>query len=327
MKLGSFDVPTPLGPQRRVGVLSERGVVDLPGAVALLLAQEGQPPALAEAWIPTEMTALLERGPAALALARRAVEHLLAQPDPLARCSPSGGRLIFPLDEVQLRAPLPRPNSLRDFMAFEDHARAGAQRRGEALAEAWYQQPLYYKGNHRAIVGPDEDVEWPAYSERLDFELEVACVIGRPGRDIPAEQAEEYIAGYTILNDWSARDIQRVEMLGRLGPAKGKDFATSLGPWLVTPDEVGDLTTLRLVARVNGEVWFAGQFGRIYWSFPQMIAHVSRGEWLYPGDVLGSGTHYGGCGLDLDRWIQPGDVVELEVDRLGVLRNRVVKRG
>lgn len=224
---------------------------------------------------------------------------------------------------ARLMAPL-RPASLRDFLAFEEHARRGAERRGEKLADAWYQIPIYYKGNHREITGPDEDVAWPAFTERLDYEMEIAAVLGVRGRDLDGTDAEEAIVGYTIMNDWSARDVQRLEMAARLGPAKSKDFATSLGPASVTWAEVDPRDGLAMTARVNGEAWSRGTSADMHWTFAQMVAHVSRGEEVWPADVYGSGTSFGCCGLDLDRWIRPGDVVELEIEGLGVLRNRVV---
>jgi 2-keto-4-pentenoate hydratase/2-oxohepta-3-ene-1,7-dioic acid hydratase in catechol pathway len=227
-------------------------------------------------------------------------------------------------DSARLLAPL-RPASLRDFLAFEDHAKGGARRRGEELNPSWYEIPVYYKGNHREIVGPGEDMAWPAFTEKLDFELELACVVGSHGRDLTEAQTAAAIAGYTVMNDWSARDVQRVEMAMRLGPAKSKDFATGLGPVLVTADEIDPRDGLRMIARVNGEVWAEASSKNMHWTFPQMISYVSQGEAVYPGDVYGSGTPYGGCGLDRDRWISPGDVVELEIEGIGVLANRVTR--
>jgi 2-keto-4-pentenoate hydratase/2-oxohepta-3-ene-1,7-dioic acid hydratase in catechol pathway len=214
---------------------------------------------------------------------------------------------------------------LRDFLAFEDHAKGGAARRGEELNPAWYRSPVYYKGNHRSIVGPGADVPWPSFSERLDFELELACVVGVRGRDFDERGAERAIFGYTIMNDWSARDVQRDEMAMRLGPAKSKDFATSLGPCIVTADEIDPRKGLAMTARVNGETWCEASSAAMHWTFAAMIAHVSTGEDVWPGDVYGSGTPFGGCGLDRDRWVAPGDVVELEIEGIGVLRNRVVR--
>lgn len=214
--------------------------------------------------------------------------------------------------DARLRAPL-RPASLRDFLAFEDHARAGAARRGEELNPGWYDRPIYYKGNHRQVLGPDEPLRWPDWTEQLDFELELACVVG----------PDASIFGYTIMNDWSARDVQRAEMALRLGPARSKDFATSLGPWLVTADEFDPATGVRMRALVDGDTWFTTDDARMHWSFRQMIDYVAEAERVYPGDVYGSGTAYGGCGLDQDRWLVRGQTVELHIDGLGSLRTTI----
>lgn len=327
MKLVTFEVQTPLGPVERLGALLEDQIVDLQSGFGAYLHAEGepQPLRLAATDIPPDMRAFLETGQCGWSAARRAVS--LAQAAQSAGERPRGAQgetVLYDRAAVRLLAPIPRPASLRDFLAFEAHTKAGFARRGESIPEAWYQMPVYYKGNHRSIVGPDEDVRWPRYTEQLDYELELACVIGRKGRDIPVEEAPAYIAGYTVMNDWSARDIQRREMAVRLGPAKAKDFATSLGPCLVTPDEL-DSRNLRMVARINGEGWSEGNSGSSFWTFPQMIAHVSMEETIYPGDVLGSGTVGGGSGLELDRWLAPGDVVELEIEGIGRLTNRVIK--
>lgn len=244
-----------------------------------------------------------------------------------------GAEMVLPLDEVRLVAPLPRPNSLRDFYAFEQHVATANRNRGRDVPYAWYEMPVFYFGNHMAIYGPGADIPLPR-TKALDYELEIACVIGRAGRDIAEEDAEEYIAGFTIMNDWSARDLQREEMAVGLGPAKGKDFATALGPWLVTPDELSDVAlgdgryNLPMLARVNGEERSRGNFRDIYYTFAQMIARASRDATLYPGDVLGSGTVGTGCLLELTAgqgpWLEPDDVVELEIARLGVLKNRVI---
>ena len=214
---------------------------------------------------------------------------------------------------------------MRDFIAFEQHIKTVREQRGADIPDVWYQMPVYYKGNYRSLLGHDQQLTWPRYSQQMDYELELACIIGKEGIDIPGDEAETYIGGYAVMNDWSARDIQFEEMAVGLGPAKGKDFATSVGPWLVTPDEFNP-SDARMTARINGELWSEGNIGQIHWSFPKMITHVSMDEVLYPGDILGSGTVGGGCGLELDRWLQPGDVVELEVEGIGVLRNRVVRR-
>ncbi|MBI4054579.1 MAG: fumarylacetoacetate hydrolase family protein [Elusimicrobia bacterium] len=228
-----------------------------------------------------------------------------------------------PSTQLRLLAPLPNPTALKDCFAFEDHAVAGAVRRGETLPEQWYELPAYYKGNHRAIYGPEEEIPWPFYTRRLDFECEIACVIGKKGKNIPPEEAEKYLFGYMIFNDVSARDIQKKEMILRMGPAKGKDFANVFGPYLVTADEVHPEKDFSMTVRVNGEIWSEGHFKDQYWGFPLLISHLSQEETIFPGDVVGSGTFYKGCGLDLNRWIQPGDILELEVPKLGILRNKI----
>lgn len=228
--------------------------------------------------------------------------------------SPDNFRWLCPLDRIA---------SLRDFLAFEDHVRRGAQRRETDVPEYWYRAPVYYKGNHRTLIGPDETCRWPAYSQKLDFELELAMVIGRRGRDIAPEEAGPHIFGFTVYNDFSARDIQSREMSAWLGPAKGKDFANSFGPCIVTADEVGTEPDLEMVCRVNGEQWGRARSSDAKWTWADMISHVSQDEDVFPGDVYGSGTPGGCCGLDLNRELRPGDVVELEIEKIGVLRNQV----
>jgi fumarylacetoacetate (FAA) hydrolase len=239
------------------------------------------------------------------------------------------------LQEVKLGAPLPRPNSFRDFYAFEAHVKTARARRGLQMVPEWYQFPVFYFSNAAAIVGPEAEIRRPAATERLDYELEIACVIGKAGVDIPVSEADAHIAGFCILNDWSARDLQREEVKVGLGPAKGKDFATSIGPYLITLDELEDVRIpgdkgsrydLTMVARVNGVEYSRGNFRDIYYTFAEMIARASADCPLYPGDLIGSGTVGTGCILELGEeypWLVPGDVVELEVERLGVLRNAI----
>lgn len=325
MKLASFQVRTPVGLFTRVGALHGNYLVDVNMAYTRWLAdeREAQPYRLAGAQVPSAMRKFLEGGPSAMEAARRALERAVVLG--VGAEGPAGETIFYETVKVRVIAPLPNPASLRDFIAFEDHIAATSKRRGQPIPPEWYKAPVYYKGNHRTIIGPNDDLRWPLATTKLDYELELACVIGRQGQDLSEREAAQYVAGYTIMNDFSARDIQFQEMACRLGPAKGKDFATAIGPYLVTPDEVPNLNDLTMIARVNGEEWSRGRFGSIHWSFPQMIAHVSQGESLYPGDLFGSGTVGGGCGLELDRFLKPGDVVELEIQPIGVLRNRVVK--
>jgi len=237
---------------------------------------------------------------------------------------PDDEALLYSIDSAIMCAPLPNPISLRDFYAFEDHVRTAFAKRDEPVPAEWYEMPVYYKSGHHNIIGTDTDVLWPSFTQRFDYELELAAIIGKKGANIPASRADEYIAGFTIMNDFSARDIQRKEMKVRLGPAKGKDWCTGTGPWLVTRDEIGDPYNLRMTARINGELWSDANSSSIHWTFAQMIEFLTRNDTIYPGDILGSGTVGTGCGLELDRWVQRGDVIELEIEKIGVLRNRVV---
>lgn len=327
MKLVTFQITTSIGKFARAGALRDDRIADLNMAQARLLAdqREAAPYRLAHATVPPTMLELLEGGPSAMTAARTAVDYAVKLGDRAE--GPDGETVWYRRDQVRLLAPIPNPPSLRDFIAFEEHIAATSKRRGQPIPAEWYKMPVYYKGNHRTIIGPEDPLPWPLETTRLDYELELACVIGRKGLNVAEAEANDYIAGYTIMNDFSARDIQFQEMACRLGPAKGKDFATAIGPCLLTPDEIPDLGSLRMTARVNGTTWSTGRFGTIHWSFPQMIAHVSRGEPIYPGDLFGSGTVGGGCGLELDKYLQPGDVVELEIEPIGLLRTRILAPG
>ncbi|WP_306061816.1 fumarylacetoacetate hydrolase family protein [Natronococcus wangiae] len=318
MKLTEFEVQTPVGPVRRVGAVDDEELIDVTASYGAVLAERGErrPAEIAAITTPPEMLAFLRRGDRAFEAAREALEFA-AETD--TSVGPDGAQLRYCREEVVRLGPLPRPNSIRDFMVVEEHVRNSL----EEPPDAWYEMPVYYKGNPDTVVRPGADVEWPAYTDRLDYELEIAAIVGKRGRDVPAERAEEYIAGYTIFNDFSARDIQLREMSAQLGPAKGKDFANGLGPVLVTPDEI-DVENLAVSARINGEVWSDGSLGEMYHSFAEIVEHVSQAEPLHPGDVLGSGTVGNGCGLELDRWLEPGDEIELEAEGIGTLRHRVV---
>ena len=222
----------------------------------------------------------------------------------------------YRLDDVDLRAPVLRPPSVRDFYAFEQHVANARARRGLDVPPEWYEQPVFYFSNPAAIYGPEQEVPYPEGTEELDYELEVAAIVG----------AGSEIGGFTIMNDWSARDIQRSEMKVGLGPAKGKDFATSLGPIVVTRDEF-DGHEAEMVARVNGEERSRGNLRDLHWPWGELLAQAARNTRLVAGDVIGSGTVGTGCILEHGdgRWLHPGDVVELEVEGLGVLRNTVAE--
>ena len=228
-----------------------------------------------------------------------------------------------PVAGARLLAPLV-PRSFRDFLAFEGHLTNAYRNLGREVPAEWYEVPVYYRSMGTTVTGPDTVLPWPSYSRQLDHELELAAVIGRPCRDVRAEDALDCVFGFTIWNDMSARDVQRRELPIGMGPAKAKEWDGSnvLGPCLVTPDEI-DLATLELEVRVNGERWGGDRVASMYHSFGDLIAYAAMDQTLLPGEVLGSGTATGGSGLELDRWIQPGDVIEMEAGPIGVLRNTV----
>src|SRR6266540_2799890 len=258
----------------------------------------------------------------------------------LERFEPGGGPdeddAVLDAADLAFGPPILRPPSLRDFYAFEEHV-ATMWRRGGDVPEAWYRLPIFYFGNVSEIRGPDEPVWASRGSEELDFELEVGAVVDTGARDLDPARAEEAIGGYCILNDWSARDLQRDETTVRLGPAKGKDFATTIGPWLVTPDELADARTpgatgpdLAMSADVDGQTISHGTWSSAQFSFGDMLARASADVRLRPGDLVGSGTVGSGCLLEvrdetLGRYLQPGDVVTLRIDRLGELRSPIVE--
>jgi 2-keto-4-pentenoate hydratase/2-oxohepta-3-ene-1,7-dioic acid hydratase in catechol pathway len=246
----------------------------------------------------------------------------------------------LPVAALRLLAPV-EPPTVRDFLTFEEHV-DGIRRSVDGavgVPEQWYAAPTFYFSNPYSVRGPADDVPVPPGCAAFDFELEVAAVIGRPGRDLTPEQARDHIAGYTIMNDWSARDLQSAEMKVGLGPCKGKDTSTTLGPWLVTADELepyrdaDGFLDLELTAQVNGTRVGHDRLSHMGWTFEEMVAYASRGTWVRPGDVLGSGTcGNGGCLAELwgragrpePRPLRPGDAVTLTVQGIGTLRNTVV---
>ncbi len=329
MKLCTFEIDSPLGSIERLGLVRPGGqIADLNLAYALWLGETaGHPRAyeVADATVPPGMLEFLENGDTAMDAARAAIEHFGPRLDDISLEGDDGERIVYAEKEVRLLAPLPRPNSMRDCLAFEEHLKNSM--RGREIPPVWYEIPIYYKGNPDTVQGTGGDVIWPAYTQMLDYELEFAAVIGREGVDIPKEEAWGYIAGFTVFNDVSARDIQMKEMQGMLGPAKGKDMngGNILGPVLVTADEWDPRDGHAMVARVNGEEWSRGSTASMHHDFAAIISYISQGETLYVGDVIGSGTVGTGCGLELGKFPKPGDLIELEIDGIGILRNRFVK--
>lgn len=251
----------------------------------------------------------------------------------------SKAQIIHDLGSVELLAPLLNARRLRDCLAFEKHVRQSRSNRylfGQGnekidpdkidIPKAWFRKPVYYKGNLFSIVGTHTEVHWPEYSQVIDYELEIALVTSKQGKNVSREHADDYIYGYMIFNDFSARDAQYIEMQTGLGPAKGKDFDTgnAMGPWLVTKDEIKDSQDLLMLARINGEEWSRGSTAEMLHDFKSIICHASDGETFYAGEIIGSGTVGGGCGNEQGRFLKHGDVVELEVPGLGVLSNTIV---
>jgi 2-keto-4-pentenoate hydratase/2-oxohepta-3-ene-1,7-dioic acid hydratase in catechol pathway len=310
------------------GPLNAPVIIDLAALLASRILAEGGDPgratSLARAIFPGNTVAML----GAWDRSRREVQALLelvdADPALLDSSGPLGPH-SYSRDQVRLLSPVDRPPALRDFFAFEDHMVNALRNLGQQVPTEWYEAPSHYVTRSASVFGPDETGQWPAYTEKLDFELEFAIVIGKRGRDIPAERAWEYIAGLTIFNDLSCRDVQRREMGTRVGPAKTKGFdrGCALGPYLVTVDELPRPFDAVMRASVNGELWSQGRAATIYWPIEQLIAHAAAGETLLPGDVLGSGTVGTGAGIEIGRWIKPGDTVRLEIDGLGALETRV----
>lgn len=224
--------------------------------------------------------------------------------------------------DVRLDCPIDKINCYRDFYAHEKHVATGFAKRNEPIPQAWYEIPAYYKGATTGFIGAEEIIPWPSYTKKLDYELEFGVVIGKDGKNIKADDALDHIFGYTIFNDISARDIQKKEMAVRLGPAKGKDFCSVVGPVIVTADEFkGKEPNLLMTATINGEEWSRGYTGDSHYTWAQMIEHASREEWLLATDFMGSGTVGTGCGLELEKWIQPSDTIILEIEGIGKLKN------
>lgn len=309
MKLVTFDLPTGA---RHIGALRDDGA-----HIADFTASSG-------AVHFRDMLALIDAGPAALDDARRLT---------------ASASVVHALSAVRLAAPLPEPRQMRDFLCFEKHLRQARTQRHlfgitgyptdpakVDVPRIWYEEPVYYKCNRFAVVGTGTDVVCPSYCKKFDYELEFGIVLGKRGKNITRETARDYIFGYCIFNDFSARDQQMREMQAQLGPTKGKDFDTGnvLGPWLVTADEIADPYALTMTAKVNGVEWSRGVSGDMHHKFEDILVHVSRDETVYPGEFLGSGTVGSGCGLEHGKFLAIGDTVELEVTGLGRLTNMVV---
>lgn len=325
MRYYTFRVASPTGPIVRLGAEQEGRLVDLTAATTLLLHDRGEPDwaEYAGFLVPPDLVTYLERGDKA----RRVVDESLA----LVRAAvgsgvtlaPDGARLGYGFDEVHLMAPVPRPNIVWDSMVFHEHVKMGRP----VIPDVFFEWPPYFTQSGAIVAGPHDPIVKPRFTEQLDFEVEFGAVIGRKGINIPAAEAESYIAGFTIYNDISARDVQFREMEMMLGPAKGKNFegANVMGPCLVTLDEI-DYDDLRMTARVNGETIVDDNSSAMYHKFPRIIEWISQEEYLYPGDFIASGTCDHGTAMTstLQRWLEVGDVMEIEIPGIGTIRNEVV---
>lgn len=322
MRYVTFEVSTALGAVQRVGCLTTVGtVVDLNLAYRQCLLDRVHPEratAIADAVVPNDLIAVLGNGPLAHDAVAAALDALPTHD--VQAADESGATLVHALEAVRLLSPIPRPASLRDCSAYEQHVRTATH--GQ-VPKRWYDFPTYYKGNPYSVIGDRDPVPVPAGAKQCDYELEYAVVIGRQGRDLSPAQAIEHIAGYLVFNDVSIRDVQFREMSVGLGPAKSKDLdgTNVLGPALVTPDEWDPHEDHTMRALVNGEEWSAGSTASIHFPVGEILSHISQGETLRVGDVVGTGTVGGGCGLEIGRYPQPEDRVELVIDGLGHLTN------
>ena len=328
MKLLSFSLKS----ERRIqlGLLLQNQIVDVLKAAKWMELNER---ASIYVQIPRSMRSLLENWQKTFPLLKNLVESLKKQE--VEQMSIHNESIIYRPEEISYYPPLLNPPSFRDFYAFEQHVKTSRSFRNLEMISEWYELPVFYFSNPNAFLGHKMPLKVPPYTEELDYELEMACIIGKEGNDIPIDEAPDYIAGYSILNDWSARDIQRREMRVGLGPAKGKDFATSLGPYLVTADELEGLEKnkgfdLTMTAKKNDKLLSKGNFSDITYSFAEMIVWASQGVTLYPGDVFGSGTVGTGCILELrpentEGWLKSGDIIELEIEKLGTLRTEIIE--
>ncbi|HEX5370726.1 MAG TPA: fumarylacetoacetate hydrolase family protein [Dehalococcoidia bacterium] len=321
MKLVSFEVASPFGAVRRIGAVldvdlsQDSRILDLNAGYGQLLRDRGDTRwrEIADAALPSDMQAFLEGGSHAMDRAREALDF--------ARHDGEAGadrQLVFSRGAVKLLSPLPRPRTLRDFSEYEEHmtARSGLTQK----QPGFYHFACCYKGNPDMVFGPDDPIVWPDYTERMDPELELACVVGRSGKNLTPEEAADYIAGYLIFCDGSARDMAGKEYLG---PYKMKDFGTNLGPCLVTPDEIGDEMNLRCSLKVNGETWYEGNTGwKRNYTMPQLLAYASDEEQINPGDVISAGTIGLSCSIDSGRWPKPGDVIEQWIENIGTMTMR-----
>lgn len=331
------NVHYPLAPIGRLGFFIGGNIIDVEAA-SMKFVMRSDDKQLLRPTLPSDILTFLALGETALKLASEVYEWCSKRT--LEELN-TGFAIAWPLSDIEkLYAPVPRPTSMRDGYAFRQHVEAARRNRGVEMIPEFDEFPVFYFTNHQAVIGPGPMEVMPEHLKKLDFELEACIVIGKEGRNIKAENADDHIFGYMVMNDWSARYLQMEEMKLSLGPAKGKDFATAIGPWLVTKDELesrripgakGERYDLEMTCRIGNEEVSRGNLKDMTWSFAQLIERISYGVTLYPGDVIGSGTVGTGCLLELNgskvfdnRWIGIGDVVTCSIEHLGDLTNEVV---
>ena len=333
MRLYTFQVQTRIGSFARIGVELNRQLLDLQLACAAYLhhvEDEAEAYLCATRLMPSAMVEYLQRGKQTKLLAENIgafVGNRIEQGHEVR--APGGEPVLFDFSEVKLMAPVPKPNIVRDCMVFLEHFRENWARRGIDVPDVFYRRPCWATQSGAVVAATGDEIYMPRYTKQLDFELELGLYIGRKGINIPESEAESHIAGFTVFNDVSARDVQMDEQQMRMGPSKGKNFehGSIMGPCLGTLDEL-DYNNLRMVARVNGEVVTDDTSKDMYHKFPKIIAQMSEEEYLYPGDFIASGTSPCGTAMTsaLKRWLVPGDIVELEIEGIGAIRNKVVQR-
>jgi 2-keto-4-pentenoate hydratase/2-oxohepta-3-ene-1,7-dioic acid hydratase in catechol pathway len=325
MKVCTYKRSTPFGEMKRLGLFfDEKTLIDVNLLWQTEFAKNGfyDPEKRAEMFAPKSLAQFLRvHQDASISMLQESLELYKK----LAKAGITETAFhVHDVKDMKYSAPLDEIAMYRDFYAHEKHVKKGFEKRNEAVPEAWYEIPAYYKGGNTGFIGQDEIIPWPYYSQQLDYELELGVVIGRDGKNVKAKDIKKHIFGFTILNDISARDIQRKEMSIRLGPAKGKDWCSVMGPVIVTFDEFNyEEPNLAMSACVNGEEWSRGQSGDSHYSWGEMIEHLGMEEWIRATDFIGSGTVGTGCGLELDKWIKPGDLLELTIERIGTLKNIV----
>lgn len=323
MKICTYLKSTFLGTHKRLGIVVQDKVIDVNLVWKNYFTYKGyySPEEKAQHHMPSSLSDVLTiYQEASLAKLQTTLSHF----ETLQKEGFNPEEMSVGLNDIEFDSPLDKIIMFRDFYAHEKHVKKGFEKRGEEVPAAWYEIPAYYKGGTAGFAGNNTTIPWPSFSDKIDYELELGVVLGKDGFNISEHKALEHIFGYTILNDISARDIQRKEMSIRLGPAKGKDWCSIMGPVIVTQDEFGMAEPdLLMQARVNGELWSEGRSSDSHFSWSQMISHMGKDEWVRASEFIGSGTVGTGCGLELDKWIQPGDVIELEIEKIGILKNTV----